>query len=544
MQCPKCGHPAKAETDQRCRQCGAELAAVDPSDTRLNEAQPTNTAGPSIASPPEMPPIRLEYQHLYLYEGQHGMLPIRLTNMGTHAIQEVDFSIDCMAFCDSCEFRPFKTILRKDDHSNHLSCDFDIREKPGPYMVRVKGYCLDEEGTPYAYHGNFKLIIRPRETKDHLEKPDIIVKDSYGMMIDADAARQVVIEGVYGGDIKIGDTSSATDNNNDAIDRNLQDQDWWIEIRLEKDIDRTMLLRIWFEQQKNGAPKGTPPDDKDPVVAPEPNDEEIIPEPNPSPDDNARSECVVANRWVMQTSTNGKPFTTVIWTRSTCHIGREEPPSDIACCLLPCQDDSNHTQNKFISKQHLCLHIDRTGVDLEDLNSLNGTTVDGRKIAQRTPLYNRQVIGMAHVLRLRYQDFRRLRDTRDVRQSLHQSTTAQEFSTRLFNMDIGALRNQTPIDAFVLRREQNWNWLQYLFILDKAVVGTSSDAAIRLSDDSVDAQHARLLLRNGALYIEDLDSRLGTFVGGKRLPPGMQAPVGAETRLRFGEVEGSLRIYS
>ena len=66
-------------------------------------------------------------------------------------------------------------------------------------------------------------------------------------------------------------------------------------------------------------------------------------------------------------------------------------------------------------------------------------------------------------------------------------------------------------------------------------IGRSEKSAFVLGDDFASAQHARLINREGAWYLEDLDSRNGTFLNGQRveqperLTPGMEIRIGRTT---------------
>ncbi|ALA66399.1 FHA domain-containing protein FhaB/FipA [Corynebacterium lactis] len=66
-------------------------------------------------------------------------------------------------------------------------------------------------------------------------------------------------------------------------------------------------------------------------------------------------------------------------------------------------------------------------------------------------------------------------------------------------------------------------------------IGRSESSAFVLNDDFASSQHARLISRDGVWYLEDLDSRNGTFLNGQRveqperLTPGMEIRIGRTT---------------
>ncbi|WP_298087740.1 FHA domain-containing protein [uncultured Corynebacterium sp.] len=66
-------------------------------------------------------------------------------------------------------------------------------------------------------------------------------------------------------------------------------------------------------------------------------------------------------------------------------------------------------------------------------------------------------------------------------------------------------------------------------------IGRADDSAFVLNDDYASSHHARLLPRGGEWFLEDLDSRNGTFLNGQRveqpekLQPGMEIRIGRTT---------------
>ena len=72
------------------------------------------------------------------------------------------------------------------------------------------------------------------------------------------------------------------------------------------------------------------------------------------------------------------------------------------------------------------------------------------------------------------------------------------------------------------------------------VIGRAHNAEVRLVDDGVSRHHARLRLETDRLWVDDLESRNGTFVNGQRietsvaLREGDKLQVGRATVMRFG----------
>ena len=71
------------------------------------------------------------------------------------------------------------------------------------------------------------------------------------------------------------------------------------------------------------------------------------------------------------------------------------------------------------------------------------------------------------------------------------------------------------------------------------VIGRSHDAALRILDDGVSRQHVKIRHEGDAIYVEDMESRNGTFRNGHRvtsaavLKEGDKIQIGATTVLRF-----------
>jgi pSer/pThr/pTyr-binding forkhead associated (FHA) protein len=69
---------------------------------------------------------------------------------------------------------------------------------------------------------------------------------------------------------------------------------------------------------------------------------------------------------------------------------------------------------------------------------------------------------------------------------------------------------------------------------DLMTIGRVSDNSIQIEDGSVSSHHAQIVLRDGVLELEDLDSTNGTRVNGQRMN---KTTLENGMRLRFGQVE-------
>lgn len=81
---------------------------------------------------------------------------------------------------------------------------------------------------------------------------------------------------------------------------------------------------------------------------------------------------------------------------------------------------------------------------------------------------------------------------------------------------------------------------QEFLVTGEATVGRAPGCAIVLPGEYVSAHHARLVERDGRVWVEDLGSTNGTLLNGRRLR--RPAAMRAGDRLRIGDVELGLRV--
>lgn len=67
--------------------------------------------------------------------------------------------------------------------------------------------------------------------------------------------------------------------------------------------------------------------------------------------------------------------------------------------------------------------------------------------------------------------------------------------------------------------------------LEEVVMGRSPDSDFQLGDDFASARHARLFRRGSDWFVEDLDSRNGTFVDGARIDQPEHVGVGSDIKV-------------
>jgi len=73
---------------------------------------------------------------------------------------------------------------------------------------------------------------------------------------------------------------------------------------------------------------------------------------------------------------------------------------------------------------------------------------------------------------------------------------------------------------------------------DEVILGRATNATVRLEDDGISRNHAKVVMRGNELWIEDMGSQNGTFINGEKvstqqLKDGDKIQVGATTILKF-----------
>lgn len=71
----------------------------------------------------------------------------------------------------------------------------------------------------------------------------------------------------------------------------------------------------------------------------------------------------------------------------------------------------------------------------------------------------------------------------------------------------------------------------------QTLVGRSATCGLQLDDKFVSSEHAKIQWTGGVWTIRDLGSRNGTFVDGRRVPPGEQTVLNPGVRIGFGDLE-------
>ena len=78
--------------------------------------------------------------------------------------------------------------------------------------------------------------------------------------------------------------------------------------------------------------------------------------------------------------------------------------------------------------------------------------------------------------------------------------------------------------------------------VEKFLIGRSESCSLRPKSESVSRKHCIIVLRDNKVLVQDLNSRNGTFVNEKRLPPDAAKVLASNDKLRVGKLEFEVLI--
>ncbi|MFW6388363.1 MAG: FHA domain-containing protein, partial [Desulfohalobiaceae bacterium] len=235
----------------------------------------------------------------------------------------------------------------------------------------------------------------------------------------------------------------------------------------------------------------------------------------------------------------GVRFKSSLHFKDTLCMGRD-PGADVTC--IPEEHVDPHSRSSYISRRHLTLRVSDEVCTLED-QSTNGTWVDKEMIhCQAVQLRSNQVINLGGLLYFKYEEFRDLASMKsrlwEWQLSRHSMNTPQVSLTTV-KQEIKSL----PISAVRLKRLGGEALsCQYLLVIRELEIGSDKANALFLDDESIAAQHAKLLLQDNRLFLLDLGSKTGTRLNGELLDPHRAIGLGQGDRIQLGRLEGFIHF--
>ena len=155
--------------------------------------------------------------------------------------------------------------------------------------------------------------------------------------------------------------------------------------------------------------------------------------------------------------------------------------------------------NKYISRKHAEIVVqDKSELLIRDLGSTGGTYVNKKRIAEQKLNHDDVITFKAsnnrYQIVVEYIEPERIKELMLVEQ-LHQVPEGMDISTDCDTSDITALLKNK----------------------DKIIIGRAENSDVRLPQLTITRNHASIKKENNQYIIEDLGSKNGTFVNGKRI---------------------------
>lgn len=179
----------------------------------------------------------------------------------------------------------------------------------------------------------------------------------------------------------------------------------------------------------------------------------------------------------------------------------------------------------------------------EQEGSTNGIFIDDRRIKplEYYPLENDMRINIAKVLELECQFFGNAKADNDGARTISACVTVYgETTDSCFGID-----RKSPVDAIKLKRRNNYSdGEEYLILVREITLGRSRANGLQIEGSKVSDIHARVFYRDNQYWIEDLNTKHGTWVNGEQLEPGMEVSLGQRSDIRIGEATLSFNGFS
>jgi pSer/pThr/pTyr-binding forkhead associated (FHA) protein len=187
-------------------------------------------------------------------------------------------------------------------------------------------------------------------------------------------------------------------------------------------------------------------------------------------------------------------------------------------------------QDAKVSRSHAQIEFEGAQCRLEDLDSANGTRVNGQQVEQAN-------ISPGDVIQIGDSTLRYEIDFTMAPTVVDQINDDSDLESTLAHTVLDARLNDTSRTRLVVNSaEKTW---ETTLKSDVLTIGRHPESDIFLDSAKVSRHHARIERRNGSFIIHDLDSLNGTWLGGERiqekaLANGATIQIG-DTRLVFKE---------
>jgi len=231
-----------------------------------------------------------------------------------------------------------------------------------------------------------------------------------------------------------------------------------------------------------------------------------------------------------------------LYSKERILLGRAKE-NDVVLRLIPYHPKEQYMKNWNGSKKISSIHADiinKSGnfyirdIGNENQGSTNGTYIDGKRMepCKEYLLRNNMVFSIANELHLECEFFG---DLKKISSSGGEITACEtvlgDRSDSCFGID-----KKGSVHAIRLRRRNNYSsGEEYIILVREITIGTSKGNGIIVIGDKVHDRHARILYRDNQYWIEDLNSRHGTWVNGQEIEPGIEVPLGRISGILLGD---------
>jgi pSer/pThr/pTyr-binding forkhead associated (FHA) protein len=232
-----------------------------------------------------------------------------------------------------------------------------------------------------------------------------------------------------------------------------------------------------------------------------------------------------------------------VYSKARISIGRDSK-SDMVLRLVPYQPKEKYPENWQKSCQISGMHaeiinkagqfyIRDTGSNNE--GSSNGTFLEGKRLkpCQDYPLKDDMRINIARVIELECQFLGESKDKEKEQENTLSScfTVLGEMTESCFGID-----KRGVVDAIKFRRRNNYtDEEKYIILIRGITIGRSRSNGISVDSEKVADIHAKIFYRDNQYWIEDLNSRHGTWLNGSPVSPGTEVSLGKQSEILIGD---------
>lgn len=233
-----------------------------------------------------------------------------------------------------------------------------------------------------------------------------------------------------------------------------------------------------------------------------------------------------------------------LFSKERISLGRDNK-NDIVLRIIPCKPKEQYPENWQKSWEISSTHAEILNraeqfyikdIGSDGKGSLNGTFLNGGRIKplQEYPIRDGMRINIARVLDLECSflgEYKKREKESGTLSSCY--TVLGEMADSCFGID-----KVVSIDAIKIRRRNNYTeGEEYIILIREIRIGRSKSNGIAIDDEKVSDIHARLFYRDNQYWLEDLNSRHGTWVNGKNIIQGDEAPLGIRSDIKLGDAQ-------